>query len=457
MDLVDGLLGRVRRPGVTSGRVTAAVLAALLSARSAPEIAAALASAAREIDGDGELPEVPLAEAGPDPDAAVAGHLEWAAARGRGAETPHPLLPGYRAAASAARIRQHEVRADRRIWPSMRIREGRPERRRGLALGGLAPGGGSQELPLPGGRAPPIAARKQVPLLDLIDSAGVEVMARGRGAPLALRLHLAAALAVPVEDRRLPSVRIAVSVRELMARMWPRGPGLGPGYRIGRHWPRMRAALEAADGTWMRMQDGGMWRMFALRRLPPENRAGVPAPDGIVLVDVALPPGSSSGPAIDLPALDRLSVSSAPRLRAWLAAQAVAWIPGVTRVPAAGGGPGAWGWSRDVGRYPVLTPRDQSVLAYGPADRKHRTAAERLAAWRDLPGLALLEGQADLERGEAGCRVVPAAVAAANKCADRGDSMCQPGRFNVPTGESGRRSVLVALPLRQRPNTNTNE
>ncbi|MCY4230073.1 MAG: hypothetical protein OXF26_04155 [Alphaproteobacteria bacterium] len=120
----------------------------------------------------------------------------------------------------------------------------------------------------------------------------------------------------------------------------------------------------------------------------------------------AYPPGATDGPIVELPALDALSVESAPRWRAYLASQSLNWLPGKTRRPAAKGAP--FGWSHNPADYPVLTREDRRRLAFGEADTKHRTKSEIDDAFRDLPSLVTLEQEIDPRTGEIGFRIMPA-------------------------------------------------
>ena len=111
-------------------------------------------------------------------------HLQWA-------ELPehdrprHPVAPLV-AAWQRSRPRQvdPERRQDRRILPRIVVGDDPPERRAGMLFGGLHEGRciARPELPL----WPEVASAKRVPLLDLVDAAGLPVMARGKGVPLPL-------------------------------------------------------------------------------------------------------------------------------------------------------------------------------------------------------------------------------------------------------------------------------
>ena len=287
-----------------------------------------------------------------------------------------------------------ETRLDRRILPRVEIRD-HPERVAGRLFGGLHGGrerGPQLTLPL-WPNVPPV---KRVAVLDMMDAAGLPVMARGRGAPLAARLHVRVLATVRPEDRA-SVVRLALTAEELRR-------GLFGARYVKRQWEQLRDALmHARDYA---IHDGsGLWFPVALRRLPT---AWDPA--GEVVIDVDYPPGSTSGPEVSLPDMDRLALQSGPRWRAYIAAHSLAWRPGATRVRTTGG---RFAWSRDAGRYLVLTRADRRRFAFG-ADKKHRTRAEIDGAFVDLPGLRVVSREwVNPRTGEVGWLVVPAAAALA--------------------------------------------
>ena len=142
--------------------------------------------------------------------------------------------------------------------------------------------------------------------------------------------------------------------------------------------------------------------------------------DDVVLIDVELPPGSERGPEIDRSEIARLGVESSPRFRAAIAAHSVAWLPGRTRVPHPRNR-AFWLPSGDPGKYPVLTRADRRRLAYGSADRSHRTQSEQDAAWERLPGCRILTRTATTPDGTRGWLIVPEdAAKAIRRGANRG-------------------------------------
>ena len=197
------------------------------------------------------------------------------------------------------------------------------------------------------------------------------------------------------------------------------------------------------------IHDGaGRWFPVALRRIPDS-----PQLDDMIVLDIAFPPGSHSGPPVALPDMDRLSVESAPRWRAYIAAQSVAWLPGKTLVPVPR--TSRFVWTRNLAAYPVLTLPDRQRFAFGLGDRKHRTRAEIDAAF---PRPARLGGGERIgsERTDRGCRMdrdsrgggaCGARRKTVNaqpgkmlrnrgKCCATGEFRCATGEFRCATGES---------------------
>ena len=336
-------------------------------------------------------PVVLALDPGKQPHTIEAVHAEWRALSGD-LQPAHPLAPLGAACFDLPREVEPERRRDRRILPRMVAGDDPPEREAGMLFGGLHEGRRVEtpELPL----WAEVAPVKRVPILDLVDAAGVPVMARGPGVPLPLRLFVRALVSVCPADRKLKTARLALTLRELRDGLFPKG------WRIGNDWPRLRdALLHARDYA---VHDGaGRWFPVALRYMPD-----APKLDDVVVLDIAFPRGSHSGPTVALPAMDRLSVESAPRWRAHIAAHSVAWQPGTTRVPVPQCG--RFAWARDLAAYPVLTLADRRRFAFGFGDGKHRTRAEIDVAFRDLPGLVVVSESASNDRtGEVGWIVIP--------------------------------------------------
>ena len=252
----------------------------------------------------------------------------------------------------------------------------------------------------------------RVAMLELVDARGGPVMARGRGAPLDLRLFVAACVMTPL-DARETRVPLVTSVRELRDFCFPNG------WKKKRDWPAIRRALVRARTyaiPWVIGTTAGGWWPVALRFMPgPDAQLDDP-----VILDMMLPPRAGAGPVIDRPDLVQLGVSSAPRFRAYIAVHSVAWRPGVTRRPHPRN-PEFHLWSSNAGDYAVLTRADRRRLAFGVEDVGHRTRAQQDAAWENLPGVEILGQSVRRADGHCGWRVVPAAAAEVIRTARDGE------------------------------------
>ena len=318
-----------------------------------------------------------------------------------------------------------ETRADRRIVPALKVTGPSPERERGVLFGGLVEDRPrTADLTLFPHLEPD---RPRVPLLEVVDAAGVPVRSRGRGAPIEARLLVRGGLLmIRPEDRRRAVVRIAVTVGELLDGLYPTAGRQRDRRRIAENWPKIEAALHKARDFTVPDATGGRWFPMALRRLPTPEGV-MPAADDVVVLDLAPPPGASTGPSVDLPALDDMGATSGPKWRAYIAGRSLIWLPGKTRRPVPN--EDWYGWSADPNDYPVLTLADLRRLAFGDMDAKHRTKAAIVAPWANLPDLVALSDQLDVRTGIRGFRLLPAEAAEPlRKLIDEADA----------TGESGR-------------------
>ena len=312
---------------------------------------------------------------------------------------PHPLEQLVQKWQESPPLVERETRKDKRILPKIEVLPVHPAREHGMLFGGLTDGRRPLETELP--LFPQFSERNRVAILDIVDAAGLPIMAKGKGAPLALRFGIRSLLTVKPQDRHRDSVRLAITLGELAA-------GLYPTRWRNRDWPKLRNVLLEARNYGMLVNGGrSLWFPWAVRQLPAEH---APSIDELVVIDLAFPPGSAEGPLIDLAALDQLGVESAPRYRAYLAVHSLNWQNGVTRVPV-DRARGQWRWARDAAKYPVLTLQERRRLAFGDDDRKHRTTAEIEAAFAGLPGLVIVEHDAkDPRGGITGWRIMPAEV-----------------------------------------------
>ena len=321
----------------------------------------------------------------------------------------HPLAPLVDAWQRLAPVPvEAETRADRRIMPALRVVGPSPERERGTLFGGLVEDRRPPELPLFPEHEP---ERLRVPLLELVDASGVPLRSRGRGAPIEARLIVRGGLLmIRPQDRGRTTVRVSVTVGELLAGLYPVADKRGH-RRLAQHWPKIEAALRSARDFTITDATGGRWFPMALRRLPSAD--GVPDPADLVVIDLAPPPGmAAGGSTIDLPALDRLGLRSGPAWYAYIAARSLVWQPGTTRRPAPKAGR-RWVWSANPTDYPVLTLADLRRFAFGTTDKGDRARAAILAPWEGLPDVVMVPNQTDPRTGIRGYRLLPAEAAVA--------------------------------------------
>ena len=295
-----------------------------------------------------------------------------------------PILPDFR----AVEVREHPAREAGR-----------------LAFGGVV-----EERELPPAQLPLLPAPEgpRVPVLELSDSRGVPTMARGRGAPLDLRLAIASCIMTPIALRKTEG-RIVTTVRELRDFLYPNG------WQRGRDWPRIREALYRAPSYSFpgpfRIPEGlaKRWVPFGLQVEPGENAEL----DDLVVIKVDFPPDSGAGPVINGPDLFQLGVVSGPKFRAYIAAHSVAWRPGITRRRHPRNR-SVHLWSANPAHYPVLTAADRDRLAFGRVNRARKEGRRSADAhWEELPGVEILSRTATTQDGQKGWVIVPEAAAAA--------------------------------------------
>ena len=323
----------------------------------------------------------------------------------------HPLVLLVDAWQRNPREVGHETRVDRRIMPALRVVGPTPERERGILFGGLVEDRPrSAELSLFPELEP---AQHRVPLLEIMDQAGLPIRSEGRGAPIDARLIVRGGLLmIRPKDRHLHTVRIAVTVRELLDGLWPRHMNAdgtrarAARYRIAQNWPKLHDALLRVHNYTVPDATGGRWFPMVLRRLPANAANGIPALDDVVVIDLAPVPGAVSGASVDLPWLDHMGVTSGPKWRAYIAGRSLMWLPGTTRRPVSGSDGKRYGWSRNFDDYPVLTMADFRRHSFGEHDAKNRTRAAILAPWQDLPDIILVEAT-DPRSGIRGYRLLP--------------------------------------------------
>ena len=287
------------------------------------------------------------------------------------------------------------------LFPRMRVIVTEPiERERGRLFGLVPKGREITQLPLfKEADYQPLGILERVPLLALADATGAPVTTRGPGAPHELAVLVESMLSVRPEDRRREIVRLAVSVRELRDGIWPNG------WQRGRDWPQLREVLHNLNSRYVPWGRGGRWYPLILRGLPEGDDL-----DDLILLDLALPPGSNEGTPIDRRRLAELRPTTGGAYRGLIGVTALSYTKGRTRVRAPDG---RWVWSGDPSRYPVLSRQDRRDIAFGVGDRERRN---RLRAEIDRPfegleragDILIVDREAfDPKRHVHGWRVVP--------------------------------------------------
>ena len=309
------------------------------------------------------------------------------------------------------------------ILPRITIDAVNPARERGELLLATDVRPGLQESALP--LFPEVADDNVVvPILEIGETlSGARAVSYGRGAPHELRLVFEALTALP-PGGYAGGVPVAYTVNDLLQAFYK--GGADSMYRSGNRpgdWAQIRAACQWIDHSaipWRVPKSGNVqsWFLMRLRTLPGER----PALTDPVVFEVALPPGSENGPAVDRPALRKAGRVSSPAFRIGLAVPTLTWIPGSTRYkPQARRGKPPWLWIGNASRYPVLSSRDRRRIAFGPdATPRDRSGPKVDRAWRKAAaaaGVVILETEAVEQSGKHGWRVVPQAAAEAIRAA----------------------------------------
>ena len=171
---------------------------------------------------------------------------------------------------------------------------------------------------LPGFEPPP-SRLIPPPIVVFWDDVGSGSASPGRHGPARLdwRLFNEALLSVPPgEARGHQSVTLETTVRKLALGLWPpkREKSIKPRWHShATAWPSLKNALTAMNRTVALIGPDDAWLPVLTRRFPPAGDM-----DGVVALEVRLPPGSLQGPLIHRPTLRKLGVKSARQYRSYL-------------------------------------------------------------------------------------------------------------------------------------------
>ena len=254
----------------------------------------------------------------------------------------------------------------------------------------------------------------RVAMLELADARGGPVMARGRGAPLDLRLFVAACIMTPLAARET-KVPLVTTVRELRDFCFPNG------WKKRRDWPALRTALGRARDyaiPWVVGTTAGGWWPVAVRFAPGRNAQL----DDQVILDVSCRRGRGVGPVITKAGTgstrrhvgDRGSGRTSPCIRS-------RGDRGVTRRPHPRN-PDFHLWSADAANYLVLTRADRQTIGVrcrrqGASD----AGSTRTPLGRTCRGSRFVTRKASNSDGNRGWLVLPEKAAAAIRTVDAGN------------------------------------
>ena len=264
----------------------------------------------------------------------------------------HPAITLVRGWQNRPRRIRFNTRSDR-IFPAGAAMVPASDKRAGRLFMPAARADPDGQLSLPGFER----ERQSVALpLALYDLGDMPASKGGPGAPLSLRLFIESILAVPLDERTGDLVCMSVTLRDLLARLYP-GPRPP---RPTEYWPRLEAAINALDSRAARIPwfdpetgIGGLRRVVNLSDIP----RGPGALDDLLTVTVHLPPGATSGPKLS-PRLGKWGKESAAAYRALLNLPLQWYAPGKTLIPTRRGGRRkgrVWIWNQNPRAFPKLT------------------------------------------------------------------------------------------------------
>ena len=158
---------------------------------------------------------------------------------------------------------------------------------------------------------PRTAQTTTAPWIALFDSLGGNSMAKGRGAPLELRLWIEALAWATPAARNGHLINVPMTLRQLRDALWPHG------WHRGRQLPRLRDAMRRINSLgFLQITRDHEWAPILWRTLPTPG-AGL---DATMLLQVQLPPVERAGlgAPFNRNILRRLGLTAAPQYRAYL-------------------------------------------------------------------------------------------------------------------------------------------
>ena len=267
--------------------------------------------------------------------------------------------------------------------------------------------------------------------LELYAMGGGTDITRGRGVPLCLRMFVGSVLAVPQNRRDGRPIALTPTLREFLSWVYPNGV---PGKSV--YWPRMMAAANALDTTWIPVYDAmtnrhGMRRVVKIDEIP----RGPGCLDDTVGIVVWLPAGSENGPQVS-DNLHRWGTTNAAAYRLLLNLAYHLHRPGVSLRPAGprnDGGGKYWAQSQHPDDYDPLTSAEITAMAFPGSKRRNRRelASDALKA---LHTLAAHHEVQVTELGHGQWRVMPVGreVQRGTKEVTTGDKKPTTGDAHVP-------------------------